>query len=72
MLLKKKKKWVLPVEPDPSGEYFITFPDDLLEAANLKENDQIEWIAQDDGSVVMKKVEEELTDENDWNKDYEV
>jgi len=71
---KKDKvvKWSLPVEMDPNGEYFVTFPDDLLEAANLKENDQIEWIAQDDGSVVIKKVEEELTDENDWNKDYEV
>jgi len=54
----KVKKWVLPVEADgPSGEYFITFPDDLLEAANLKEGDQIEWIDQGDGSYLLKKVE---------------
>jgi hypothetical protein len=54
----KVKKWVLPVEVDgPSGEYFITFPDDLLEAANLKEGDQIEWIPQDNGSYLLKKVE---------------
>jgi hypothetical protein len=54
----KVKKWVLPVEADgPSGEYFITFPDDLLEAANLKEGDQIEWIPQDNGSYLLKKVE---------------
>ena len=33
-------KWSLPVEMDPSGEYFVTFPDDLLEAADLKEGDQ--------------------------------
>ena len=53
----KVKKWVLPVEDDgPSGEYFITFPDDLLEAANLKEGDRIEWIPQDDGSCLLKKV----------------
>ena len=51
------EKWVLPVEADgPSGEYFITFPDDLLEAANLKEGDRIEWIPQDDGSCLLKKV----------------
>ena len=51
------KKWVLPVEDDgPSGEYFITFPDDLLEAANLKEGDRIEWIPQNDGSCLLKKV----------------
>jgi len=54
----KVKKWVLPVEADgPSGEYFITFPDDLLEAANLKEGDQIEWHDQGDGSYLLKKFE---------------
>jgi len=51
----KVKKWILPVEPDPSGEYFITFPDDLLEAADLKEGDQVEWIDNNDGSYTMKK-----------------
>ena len=73
----KVKKWVLPVEADgPSGEYFITFPDDLLEAANLKEGDQIEWHDQGDGSFKLikkvDKVEDEPVDENDWNKDYDV
>jgi antitoxin component of MazEF toxin-antitoxin module len=54
----KVKKWVLPVEADgPSGEYFITFPDDLLEAANLKEGDQVEWHDQGDGSYLLKKFE---------------
>ena len=53
----KVKKWVLPVEPDPSGEYFVTFPDDLLDAADLKEGDSIEWIDRGDGSYLMKKVE---------------
>ena len=38
-------------------EYFITFPDDLLEAANLEEGNQIEWIDQGDGSYILKKVE---------------
>jgi hypothetical protein len=52
----KVKKWILPVEPDPSGEYFVTFPDDLLEAADLKEGDEVEWIDQGDGSYLLKKV----------------
>jgi len=51
----KVKKWVLPVEPDPSGEYFVTFPDDLLDAADLKEGDSIEWVDQGDGSYLLKK-----------------
>jgi antitoxin component of MazEF toxin-antitoxin module len=50
----KVKKWVLPVEE--LGEIqFITFPDDLLEAANLKEGDQIEWVDKGDGSFLLKK-----------------
>lgn len=56
----KPKKWVLPVEPDPSGEYFVTFPDDLLDAANLKEGDVIEWVDQGDGSYRLKKVTKPL------------
>ena len=52
-----KKNWVIPVEMDgPSGECFVQFPDDLLEAADLKEGDTVEWIDQGDGSYMLKKV----------------
>jgi antitoxin component of MazEF toxin-antitoxin module len=70
----KIKKWVLPVEED-GDDCVITFPDDLLKAANLKEGDQVQWIDQGDGSYLMKKIdkfEETSIQENDWNKDYEV
>jgi hypothetical protein len=54
----KVKKWILPLEvSDDLEDYLITFPEDLLEAANLKEGDQIEWIPQDSGSYLLKKVE---------------
>ena len=50
-------KWQLPVEVDgPSGEYYVMFPDDLLEAANLKEGDSVEWVDNGDGSFTLKKV----------------
>ena len=53
----KVVKWQLPVEVDgPSGEYFVTFPDDLLEAANLKEGDHVEWVDNGDGSYILRKV----------------
>jgi len=56
----KVKKWVLPVEEirdEDTGEdeYCVTFPDDLLEAANLKEGDLVEWADQGDGSYLLKK-----------------
>jgi hypothetical protein len=57
----KVKKWVLPVEECKDAdtdetEYFVSFPDDLLEAANLKEGDQVEWMDQGDGSYLIEKV----------------
>ncbi len=55
----KVVKWQLPVELDgPSGEYYIMFPDDLLEVANLKEGDQVEWVDNNDGSYILRKVSE--------------
>jgi hypothetical protein len=62
----KVKKWVLPVEECKDAdtdetEYFISFPDDLLEAANLKEGDQVEWVDNGDDSYLLKKVEKHMT-----------
>ncbi len=62
----KVKKWVLPVEETKIAEtdeteYFVSFPDDLLEAADLKEGDQIEWIDQGDGSYLLRKVPLKIT-----------
>ena len=58
MVAKEDKviKWQLPVQScGISGEYFLTFPDDLLEAANLNEGDMVEWIDNNDGSFTMRK-----------------
>jgi len=59
------KKWRLSVEEVENGdtmetEYFVTFPDDLLEAANLKEGDSIEWIDRGDGSYELRKIVQPL------------
>ena len=58
-VVKKDKvvKWQLPVEIDgTSGEYYIQFPDDLMEASGIKENDMVEWIDRKDGSFELRKV----------------
>lgn len=50
------KKWVLPVEIDgPSGEYFLTLPDDLLDSLGWEEDDSLEWIDNGDGSFRLCK-----------------
>jgi hypothetical protein len=57
----KVRKWVLPTEVDGlTGDVFVNFPDDLLEAADLKEGDQVEWIDRGDGSYLLKKVTQPL------------
>jgi bifunctional DNA-binding transcriptional regulator/antitoxin component of YhaV-PrlF toxin-antitoxin module len=54
-------KWRLPVEVDEvSGDYYIQLPDDLLEAANLKEGDSVYWTDNNNGSYSLTKKTEPL------------
>ena len=58
---EKVKKWVLPTEVDGlTGDVIVNLPDDLLEAANLKEGDHVEWIDNGEGSYIMKKVTQSI------------
>lgn len=59
----KVKKWLLPVQQsviDGVDDYYVNFPDDLLEAANLKEGDQVEWVDNNNGSYTLRKVTKSL------------
>jgi antitoxin component of MazEF toxin-antitoxin module len=51
----KVVKWKLPVQQGVD-DYYVQFPDDLLEAANLQEGDTVEWIDNQNGSYTLKKV----------------
>jgi hypothetical protein len=62
---EKVKKWILPVEEakdvdTDKTDYFVSFPDDLLEAADLKEGDQVRWVDNGDGSYTITKVTKPL------------
>ena len=62
----KVVKWQLPVEEGTDcitgeQEYYITFPDDLLEAANLKPGDDVEWVDRNDGSFLLRKTAQPKT-----------
>jgi hypothetical protein len=55
----KVVKWQLPVHQrieEGIDDYYVQFPDDLLEAANLKANDLVEWVDNGDGSYLLRKV----------------
>jgi hypothetical protein len=56
----KVKKWILPVQEMENGdtmenEYFIQLPDDLLEQAGWKENDELNWVDNKDGTFTLTK-----------------
>lgn len=56
------QSWVVSVEEDKfNDDYFITIPNDLLEKVGWKENDDLQWIDNEDGSWILKKVEKENT-----------
>ena len=58
-------RWQLPVEEVKDSdtdetEYFITFPEDLLEAANLSPGEEVEWVDRNDGSFLLRKITKPL------------
>jgi antitoxin component of MazEF toxin-antitoxin module len=56
----KVVKWRLPIDKIENGEYFITLPDDLLEAANLSPGDDVEWIEKEVGTFILRKIKKTL------------
>ena len=54
------KTWTLDVKQHEDGDYFIEFPDEVLEGAGWRAGDTIEWIDNKDGSWTLKKRETQL------------
>jgi hypothetical protein len=44
------------IEEDPvSGDFFMTFPDDIAEAVGMDDWEWVEWDLQPDGTVLLTK-----------------
>jgi hypothetical protein len=54
----KVVRWSLPVEEAEDGEYYITFPEDLLEAAKLAPGDNVEWVDLTENTYLLRKVDD--------------
>lgn len=62
----KVVKWRLPVQEIENGdtmenEYFIQLPDDLLEKTGWKENDNLNWVDNGDGTFTIVKITNPLS-----------
>lgn len=56
----KVNKWRLLVEiDDVSGDYYFTLPEDLLERTGWKENDDLYWVDNGDGSFTLTMLPDE-------------
>lgn len=51
---EKSKKWILPIGKYDDN-YYVSFPDELLKEANLKEGDIVEWVDNGNGTFSLKK-----------------
>lgn len=50
-------RYILPVEEDEHGEYFITLPDELLDETGWDYGDQLQYEIQDD-TIILRKLDE--------------
>lgn len=53
---------------ESNGELVMEFPDELLEAMDLKEGDDIYWEEQDNGNWVITKTPTNIVKSEDDNK----
>jgi hypothetical protein len=57
----EKRKWVLSISEyedliTSEKETFIELPDDLLKETGWKEDDELEWVDNKDGTFTLRKV----------------
>lgn len=50
----KAKRWTVPIDE----EGVLTLPNEILDELGWKEGDDLEWLDQEDGSLILVKVEE--------------
>lgn len=54
------KSWTLDVKQHEDGDFFIEFPDEVLEGTGWKEGDRLKWIDNGDGSWTLEKTNTQL------------
>jgi len=48
---------------DDFDEYYVTFPDEMIDRLGWEEGDVLEWIINKDGTVLLQRSEEFFGDE---------
>jgi phytoene/squalene synthetase len=58
-MITKPTTWILDVQEDPeTGEFFLEFPQELLESQGWKEGTVLQWdVDKETGDVTLKKAD---------------
>jgi hypothetical protein len=66
------KSWILDVhKDDETGEFYLEFNEEIMEASGFKPGDVIDWQANDDGSFTLTKKETKVKKEKKKEKKLE-
>jgi bifunctional DNA-binding transcriptional regulator/antitoxin component of YhaV-PrlF toxin-antitoxin module len=57
-------RYTLQIDSDEHGELFITFPDFLLEDLGWMVGDVVEYVEENDGSLIIKKSDDDAVKED--------
>ncbi len=58
------KQWTIKLEEDPdTGDLILPLTDEILQEAEWKEGDTLEWIDNQNGTWTLKKVEHGTNDD---------
>lgn len=53
------KRYTIPIESDENDDLYLPLPDDLLDDLGWQEGDILEWSEDIDGTLLLKRVDEE-------------
>lgn len=54
------KRYTIPIESDENDDLLLKLPDDLLDELGWQEGDVLEWSEDIDGTLLLKRVDEEV------------
>jgi bifunctional DNA-binding transcriptional regulator/antitoxin component of YhaV-PrlF toxin-antitoxin module len=53
------KRYTIPIESNENDDLYLSLPDDLLDDLGWREGDILEWSEDIDGTLLLKRVDEE-------------
>lgn len=56
-------KYETVVQEDDNGDLYIELPNELLEELGCDDYDNLEWVIEDDGKIILRKITNDSSNE---------